>query len=391
MRLDITAAEWVTHTGSKRSRELKRLSLALLAVLASASLAIAGCSQPAPAPTPTKAAAAPAAATAPAAEPTKAAAPATTQPTAAPAAKSSWPEKGKAVTIVVPWAAGSPNDVWARLFASYLEKELGVPIQVLDKPGAAGQIGMTEVAKAKPDGYTLVVNSLQATVLIYLTPDRGAVFTRKDFQPVAVGLLEPFGLVTRGDGPYKTTKDLVDAAKSNPEKVKVGDNGQMSPGHTASVMLAKAGGVKFASVHFNGSNENITALLGGHTDAGVVMASGLQPHFDSGKLRAVGVFGKDESKAFPGTKAMPAQGYDAVMLRTLSIDAPAGTPAEIISTLSKAMKKISEDADYRKKLETAAMLNGYMDTKEYTAHWIEVEEQMKAVIQDVWADQEKKP
>lgn len=149
---------------------MRRLLLALLVALAAASLVVAGCSQPSPAPTPTKSAAAPAKA----AEPTKAPAeqPRAAQPTAAPAAKSDWPQKGKNITIIVPWAAGSPNDVFARMLAPYIEKELGTSVTVEAKPGAGSQIGMTELSKAKPDGYTLGVNSLKTTIATYLDPER---------------------------------------------------------------------------------------------------------------------------------------------------------------------------------------------------------------------------
>jgi len=174
---------------------LKRLVVPFMATVVAASIIAVGCAGTPPAPTPTKAAAA-APTTAPAAAPTKApAAAATAAPTkaAAPtAAKLNFPEKGKTVTIIVPWSAGGSNDVYCRLLAPYLEKEMGTPFQVVNRPEASSQVGMTELAKAKPDGYTLGLNSLQTTISVYLDAERKAAFDRKSFQPVAVGIHEAF-------------------------------------------------------------------------------------------------------------------------------------------------------------------------------------------------------
>ncbi|HEX2986792.1 MAG TPA: tripartite tricarboxylate transporter substrate-binding protein, partial [Chloroflexota bacterium] len=150
---------------------MKRLLVSLVAVLALASLVVTGCSQSAPAPAPTKAAE-----PAKAAEPTKAAAPAAQPTAAAPAAasKTSWPEKGKSITCIVASDAGGSSDVGARLISAYIEKELGVSIQVVNKPGAGWQVGLTELSKAKPDGYTFGMAVMPQANTIYLDPERKA-------------------------------------------------------------------------------------------------------------------------------------------------------------------------------------------------------------------------
>ncbi|MGE5620034.1 MAG: tripartite tricarboxylate transporter substrate binding protein [Sphingomonadaceae bacterium] len=354
---------------------MQRLVVLWFALTVAVALAVAGCSQASPAPAPTKSAPAAEATKAPASQPAAA-------PTAAPApaTKVAYPEKGKAITIIVPWAAGSPNDLWARLLGSFMEKELGTPVQVVPKPGASSQVGMTELAQAKPDGYTLGVNSLQTTIATYLDPERKAVFGRKDLAPIAVGLYEPFGLVVKGDSPYKTTKELVEAAKANPEKIKVGDNGLMSPAQMGVLLLEKAAGVKFAAVHFTGSSESVAALLGGHVDVSSIIATGFQGQLASGTIRGLGVFDKEESKSFPGVKTIPSQGWDAVMVRTLGLDAPGKTPPEIVSLLNDTVGKISKNPEYLKKAEEAGMIVKYMPTSQYVAHWDEVEAQIKTVI-----------
>lgn len=366
---------------------MRALFVYLLAVLALASLAVAGCTQSTPAPTPTK----PAAAPTKAAEATKppAAQPTTPAPTAAAAAKLDWPQKGKAITIIVPWAAGSPNDVFARMLAPYLEKELGTPVQVEAKPGAGSQIGMTELAKAKPDGYTLGVNSLETTIATYLDPERKAVFDRKSFAPISLALLEPDSLIVKGDGPFKTTKDLVDAAKANPEKIKMGTNGIMTATHMGVLVIEKAAGVKFAAVHFNGSSENSAALLGGHTDAGVVIASGIVGAIKSGQIRLVGILGTEGWSTFPEVKTLREQGYDAVFVRSLGLDAPAGTPPDVIARIDAVVKKTLSSQEFQKKADDANMLLKYMDTKGYSAHWDQSEAKMKVMIGELKAQASK--
>ncbi len=359
---------------------MTRPFLSLVVSLSLAAVLVAGCSQAAPA-QPT--------ATPKPPEPTKAAAPAATaapvaQPTASPAPKLNYPEPGKSITVIVPWAAGSPNDVWIRLAQPFYEKELGAPLNIVNKAGAAGQVGITEVAKAKPDGYTMGVESLQSTITAYLDPDKKAVFSRKDLQPIAVTCMEPFGLVVPGTSPYKTLKDLIDYAKANPEKLKVGTNGLLSPAHHAAALLALSAGVKFAYVHFNGSSEQVTAMLGGHIDAGSVMATGLAPQFKAGTLRPLGVADKEESKAFPGVPTFASQGFpNTTMVRTLGLDFPAGVDPAIVKLWSGIIKKIHDTKEYQDKAAEAGIITKYMDTPEYTAHWTEAEALVKAVLEAV--------
>ncbi len=368
---------------------MKHLVVCLAMALAVAGLVGAGCSQAAPAPTqapaaPPKAAEptkAPAAAPTKPAEPTKAPAATTAAPTTAPAKKTAFPEKGKSLTIIVPWAAGSVNDVLSRLVATYLEKELGIPVQVVDKPGAGSQIGITDLAKAPPDGYTLGFNSLPTTAVLYTDAERKAVFTRKDLEPVAVVVEDPMVLASKGDGPYKTTKDLVEAARANPEKIKVGDSGVMTSSHNLTLTLGKVAGVKFASVHFTGSTEVATSVIGGHTDAYAGSATDSLPHIRSGAMTALGMTGAEEIRQLPGIKPLKAQGYDVVMTLSRGFAAPGGTPKEILGILSAAIKKVAENEEFKKKVDEAGMVLKYMDVPQYTAHWDEQDKQVKFMFE----------
>jgi len=268
---------------------MKRLSVLAMSLAMATLILAVGCAAPA-APTPTAAPPKPAATTAPAApaatapakaaEPTKPAAAATAAPTkpaaaataaptkpAAAAKPSGWPQSGRNMTLLVPYAAGGATDIQARLLAVPLEKELGFPVQIVNKAGAATQLGATDlVTNTKPDGYTLYANELPSTAMTYLDPSRKAIYTRKDFQTVAGHVLDPAGMCVKADSPIKNLKDLVDAMKANPTQVKVGTVGAGTASHLGADAIGKQAGAKFDFVHFNGNAPAITALLGGRRD-----------------------------------------------------------------------------------------------------------------------------
>lgn len=363
---------------------MKQLIVPVLTLLVVVSVMIAGCSPSSSAPAPANPTAAPSKSAEPAkaAEPTKPAVVA--QPTAAPAAAktTSWPEKGRSVSVIVPWPAGAQgNDLWGRLVATYLEKEFDTPFTVINKPGASSQIGMTELAKAKPDGYTLGCTSTITTVTTYLDPERQAVFTRKDFQPISVVGLEPVGLYVKADSPYKTAKDLFDAAKTDPTLIKIGDNGAKSPTQLAGLAVAKAAGVKWTSVHFDGDPANTSAALGGHTTGGVSGLPGQVPLHKSGQIRVLGYTSKDQTPLLPDVKPFPAQGFDVDIQLSRAYVAPGGVPKEIIEKLDTAIRKISATDEFKNKAEAAGLIPKYMNTAEFAAHWDELDRVSEPLIE----------
>ncbi len=357
---------------------MKHLLIYMIAVIC---LVVAGCTQAVPAPTPTKSAAAPAAATAPAkaAEPTKAQA-ATPAPTQAQTKKVDYPQKGKAIMIIVPWAPGNSNDLIARLMAGALEKEFGTPVEVVNKPGAGTQVGMMEVARAKPDGYTLGVNGIITISLLYLNEERKANFGRKDFEPVSLAILDPWVLAVRGDSQYKSLKELFDDAKANPRKIKMGTNGYMTPTHMVLMMLEKEVGTRFAAVHFESGPQSIAGLLGGHIDAMISSPGPMRDSIRAGEMRVLGVMDNQESEFAPGAKTFKAQGCDIVSSVGRGLLAPGGTPKEIVDILDGVIKKATQDPEFTKKIVDLGMSVRYMNPKDFAAHWDEADAQVKVMM-----------
>ena len=346
-------------------------------------LTVAACGSGTP-PAPTQVPSAPTKAT----EPTKsaAAAPAAptavpaAQPTAVPAKKVDFPEKGKTLTLLVAFPAGGGVDVSARALAPHLEKELGIPVQVVNRPGAASQVGLTDLFNAKPDGYTIGYTNLPATILLYLDPDRKSTFTRKSIQPLALHTFDVGILAVKASSPYKTMKDLVDAAKANPEKIKVASTGILSAPHIGIINTQQVTGAKFAIVQFDGSPQTLTALLGDHVDAQFAYTTDDLPQIKSGDVRVLGVMDKEESKYLPGVKTMEAQGYKIYNYNYRGISMPAGAPKEVVDTLSAAIKRAMDAPEHKQKMEEMAYTLRYMDPAQFASTWDSMESEVKPLI-----------
>ena len=362
------------------------LGLSLSAVAALTLMAVA-CSSPAAAPTaaPTKAAA-PAATTAPAApaatkapEATKPAAPAaTTAPAAA-----AWPVKGQSITMIVPFGAGGSTDIGARLIAPGMEKALGVPVNVVNKPGAGSQTGLTEIAKAKTDGYTIGFSNLPNSSLIMADPERKAAFGPKDFQFLGAQVMDPSAIGIPANSPYKTMKDMVDAAKAKPETIKFGSDGPMTDDHLGIFLLEKASGAKFASVGFDGAAANIAALLGGHIDASFGHVGDFVATSKDGKVRVLAVADKERSPYFKDTATLTEMGYPVSNSSTRTIVVPAGTPKAAVDALSKAMKTAWDDAEHKKRMEDAGLTLRWMDGAATQAYSDEMDKLAKDLVAQV--------
>lgn len=370
---------------------MRRVCASLLVLALVWSTLMAGCTSPAT-PTPTKGAEPAKAAPTKAAEPTKAAAPAKApEPTkAAPtqlppaAGKEEFPVKGKAITIVVPWGAGGSPDLGARILAAKLEPILGTPVQVVNKSGGGGQVGATEIAKAKPDGYTIGITMHPHTNTAYLDPSRGAAFDRSSFQPLAHLDFEPYPVGVLPASPYKTAKDLVDAAKANPGKIRIATPGILTGQHCGVIQWGKVAGVDFASVQFDSGAQVVNALLGGHTEAAAVGAGAVIEHYRAGSVRFVAVLDEQENKFFPGVQPLASQGWRVVWSSRYGLSAPAGTPKHVVDVLGNAIKKVvTEDQDYIEKMQRMARTPQFMDQAGYGSLWEKMDADLKPIVEQL--------
>ena len=295
----------------------------------------------------------------------------------------SFPASGKPITIIVPYAAGGVTDTTARMMAAGLERELKTTVQVVNKVGAASQVGLTELVRSNPDGYTLSYAVLPTVTTHYLDPSRQAIYTRDNFQPVAMHHVTVMMLAVKADAPYKTLKDLVAAAKDKPGTIKISDSGLMAVPHTAVLMLERAANVKFASVHFGGGAPSVTALLGGHVDVLSGSTADSLPHVKSGAFRVLGVSGDKPDRTMPEVPTMTSQGFDVQIASWAGIVAPAKTPKNVLDALTQGIKRVVESPEHSAKLSDFGVAPAYLSPDEYGKLWADIENRMRPLLADL--------
>lgn len=297
------------------------------------------------------------------------------------ASAAEFPEKGKAIQILVGFGAGGSTDVGARLMASGMEKELGTSVLVANKPGASGQIAYTTLTQAKPDGYTIGNTNFPSSVVSYLDPSRKATYTRKSFELLALHVIDPALFAVKADSPFKTLKDVVEAAKANPKKVKISTTGIQSDEAFSILQFQKMTGTQFAMVHFaQGVASAMTAFLGGKIDVLCANVGDLLSQFKSGEVRILGIMDDEPSPFYPGVKTFEQQGYKLYNSSSRGFAAPAGTPKAIVDTLSGAMKRVAASEDHKKRMADMGLTLRYMDPAQYNAYWSEYEKMIVELL-----------
>jgi tripartite-type tricarboxylate transporter receptor subunit TctC len=288
-----------------------------------------------------------------------------------------YPQKGKSIQMLVGYAAGGPSDVGARVLAGGLEKELGVSVVAVNKPGANGQIALTQLVQAKPDGYAFATANFPVTVTGYLDPDRKAVYNRKSFEPLAMQVNDPNLFAVKTTSPYKNLKDLVEAAKAKPKTITI-SSGMMNDEQIGIVRLQKMTGAQFAQVSFTqGTAPSLVALLGGKIDVYCGHPADVLGHVKSGEVRVLGIMDDEDSPFLPGSKTFEAQGYKLYNSSSRGYVLPAGTPKEIVDTLSGAMKKVMATEEHKKRMGDMGLSIRYMDPAQFSKFWDEYEVMIK--------------
>lgn len=289
----------------------------------------------------------------------------------------------KPVMLMTAYPAGGSTDVGARIVASIAEKHLGQSIVVLNKVGAGGQVGFTDLAKQKADGYYLGFINLPAINTIILDPDRKATFTIEAFTPIINQVLDPGVIYLKPDSRYKNLKGLVDDAKKRPGEIRAGTTGILSDDHMAILMLEEVAGVKFRIVHFDGDTPQVTALLGGQIDVSFLNVGGLTPRVKAGQLRVLAVMDKERSKFYPDVPTSAEQGYPGVISSsTRGIVGPKGLPEPIVKKLQAVFKKAIEDPEHLEKMEKAGLGIKMMMGDEYNEYIGDVHNKVKKLVEE---------
>lgn len=262
------------------------------------------------------------------------------------------------VTIVVPYPAGGTSDGQVRMFQEQLGRLLGQPIVVENKPGASGAIAAQFVARAKPDGHTLLYPN-NGVVIAPLLNDKAGYDPLKDFKPVTVTTSVPMVLVTNKNVPAKNLAEFVDYAKKQPNGIMYASAGTASYGHLASARLASMAGLKVEHVPYKGEAATTMAVRGGDVQMLLTTpSSAMLGQVNQGNLTMLGVATEKPSPVVPGAPTINQVVPSFTSEVWFGLLAPAGTPDDAVQKINAAMKKIMSDDGIRTKLlPTGAMPN----------------------------------
>ncbi|MUU71402.1 tripartite tricarboxylate transporter substrate binding protein [Pseudarthrobacter sp. GA104] len=292
-----------------------------------------------------------------------------------------FPKKGKTIDLVVAFSSGGAVDTAARLIQPILEKELGTNVEVINKPGAGGQIGYTQLTSAAPDGYTIGATGSPSVVVSPLDPARGAKYTRDSFQPLGRQVIDPAVIAVQPDSPYQTLTELLDAAKANPKSMTASTTGLQTGEHFAMAQIQQVTGAEFAPVHFSeGASQATTAFLGKHVDILVANVSDVTDLTKQGKARVLGVMTSERSPSLPDVPTFKEAGYEVEAGTARGYSAPAGLPEAVATKLEAAIQKAIEDPSVVQKMNDLGLQTSYLSGNDYKQFWAGQEEDFKKVL-----------
>ncbi|MCJ0761630.1 tripartite tricarboxylate transporter substrate binding protein [Variovorax sp. CYS-02] len=285
---------------------------------------------------------------------------------AAPArAQDSYPNRP--VSMLVPFPPGGVADTVGRPVADAMGRALGQSVVVENKGGAGGGIGMAQVAKAKPDGYSL----LMALSSIVVLPEadkvlqRAPLFTLDQLRPVARFSADPTVLVVRGDSPWKTYADFIAHARAKPGSVTFGSSGNYGTMHVPMEQLKAATHTFMLHVPYTGAGPAVLALLSGQVDALSTGPSSVMQHIRAGKLRALAHWGEGRLPMLPEVPSLKELGVPVTYSQWAGLFAPAGTPEPVMAKLRQAARAAVDDPRARQNLATAGSSFQFQDAPEF--------------------------
>ncbi|MFZ3321933.1 MAG: tripartite tricarboxylate transporter substrate binding protein [Usitatibacter sp.] len=291
----------------------------------------------------------------------------------------------RAIAMVVPFPPGGVADITGRPLAEALTRILKQPVVIENRSGAGGGVGMQYVARAKPDGYTI----LMALSSISIIPEadkvlgRDPMFTLNQFVPIARFTADPTVLVVRAESPYKSVADLIEAARKRPGEIPYGSSGNYGTMHVPMEMLDSVAGVKMLHVPFTGAGPAVVALLGGQVDALSTGPSTIMGQLKAGKIRVLATWGEARHPALPGVPTLKELGYDAQFSQWTGLFVPAGTPDAVIAKLREASKAAVNDATFQHAMANVETPIQYLDQPQFRVFWDKDAQKLAEVVKKI--------
>ncbi len=272
-----------------------------------------------------------------------------------------------AITMVVPFPPGGVADTVARPVAEAMGRDLQQPVVIENKAGAGGGIGMAQAAKAKPDGYTVLLSLSSYTVLPEADKilGRAPLYQLDQLKPIARFTADPTVFVVRADAPWKTWAEFAAAARANPGKYTYGTSGNYGTMHVPMEMLLAATGIKMTHVPFTGAGPAIVSLLGGNIDAVATGPATIVQQVSAGKVRALAQWGTARLVALPDVPTFHELGTNVDYAQWSGLFVPAGTPEPVIKRLRDAARAAANEERVKQVMVTAGSPIQYLDTPEF--------------------------
>ncbi|PLC50698.1 3-phosphoglycerate dehydrogenase [Pollutimonas subterranea] len=298
-----------------------------------------------------------------------------------PLAHAAYPEHP--INMVVSYGPGGGTDLVARAIAPYIEKYLGngARIVVLNRPGAGGAIGFAEIARAKPDGYT--IGFLNTPNMLTIPLERKAQYHWTDFDLIGNLIDDPDSFAVNANGKIKTLKDLVEYAKAHPGDVTVGTTGIGSDDHLAMLMFEKGTGTKLTHVPYKGAGEVRSAISSGEIMLAAMNIGEVMAYIKGGSpLIDLGVMSDERTDLAPDLPTFKEQGHDIIMASLRGIGAPKGLPEDVSKKLVSAVEQAVNDPGFREQAKKLFVPLRYMGPQDYKAE-LESDEKM---FKQFWKD-----
>lgn len=290
-----------------------------------------------------------------------------------------YPTKG--IEVNVGYSAGGATDIAARLVAPFLEKELGQPVTVINKPGAGGEIAHSALAKATPDGYYL--GFIHAPATISITLNRNASYKLSDFVIIGNVIYHENLIVATPNSRFKTIQDVIAEAKKSPKSITMGNSGAYADDHLASLALQNKVGIQFEDTMFSGTAPSLVALLGGHIDLVMCNVADIVDKVRQNQVVVLATLGAERNPLFPNTPTMKELGYDVQMGNYTTLAAPTGTPQYIIDKLRESLKKVCTSSEYIAKAKDMGLPIKYFSAEETEKIYADQTERLKKLWTDL--------
>ncbi len=271
------------------------------------------------------------------------------------------------IQMIVPFPPGGVADITGRPVAHVMGKLLKQSVVVVNKGGAGGAVGAAQAAHATPDGYTILMalSSISVLPVADRLQGRPPAYELDQLAPIALISADPTVLVVRADGPYRTLKDLVDAAKAKPATINYGSSGVYGTLHVAMEIFAEAAGIRLFHIPYQGGGPAVAALLGGQIDALASGPAAAIGQIKGGKMRALAAWGDKRLASMPDVPSMKELGYDATFYIWSGLFAPAATPPAVMSVLRDAVRRTVEDGEFKDAMAKGETPIAYLDAPEF--------------------------